>query len=203
MAGARVSLVRIGCCLPRRSRVAEPELWPFPGARRERDPAGLGAGGGERLRPGTPGSCGGAGALSGWLSPKRKRCSPDRWRLEIQDEPGWRDRAPETWPNALGSRSPRSGAKGWGPCTEVFPPVALLVESMESQRRCRGDAASPLRGLLMHLGYLSATPRSEGVTALVGLLCDQLPTRSLPRSRHSGPGARLALPFNSATNEAF
>lgn len=123
--------------------MAEPELWPFAGARRERDPAGLGAVGASRGRGGAAagdsGQQRGRRCLFGRLSPKRKRCSPDRWRLEIQDEPGWRDRAPETWLNALGSRSPRSGAKGWGPCTEVFPPVALLVESMESQRRCREE----------------------------------------------------------------
>lgn len=33
--------MRIGWCLPRRPRVAAPKLWPFPGALRELDPAGL------------------------------------------------------------------------------------------------------------------------------------------------------------------
>jgi len=33
--------MRIGWCLPRRPRVATPKLWPFPGALRELDPAGL------------------------------------------------------------------------------------------------------------------------------------------------------------------
>ena len=56
MAGARVCLWRIGWCLPRRSRVAAPKLWSFPGTLKELDPSGLG--GGERQRPRTLGQRG-------------------------------------------------------------------------------------------------------------------------------------------------
>lgn len=136
--------------------MAAPEPWPFPGARRERDPAGLGAAG---ASPGRGKAAAGAQGqprrvgmpLRGLLLPEWERWSPDSWRLGIQDKPGGAGEAAlETWLKARAAgHHPRSQRPG--SCTEAVPPVALLVGSRKAVDVVSGRRGLALRGLLVHV----------------------------------------------------
>lgn len=134
--------------------MAASEPWPFPGARRERDPTGLGTAGASRGRgkaaAGAQGRPRGVEMpLRGLLSPEWERCSPDSWTLGIQDKPGG-ETALETWLNAWAAGHHRRSQRP-GSCTEAVPPVALLGGSRKAGGVVPGSRGLALRGLRLHV----------------------------------------------------